>query len=401
MKKNNLKCLHICTIDRGGAFNGAKRLNEMLRKNGIESNILVRTKTGDSPEVIPAFDNIFDDTVSKIKNVINLACKKGELKRDILGTDLRNNKWVQEADVIFLHWISTFLSPKQIYEISCLSNKLIIFWMHDMWLFTGGCHVDRRCGGYDKGCINCPMAGKWAISSFRRKEKYIQKSNLQIVGPSRWIVDEAKRSNIVKGKQILYIPNTYNDSIFYPSDNIERIKKDLGLKEGKKYLLFGAADAGTSNSNKGFSYLLEALDMIDMSNKQLIVIGKADGVKENLRKYDAVFPGFISDENRLADIYRVADVFVNPSLQESFGYTVCESMACGTPAVAFAVGGMLDQIKHMKNGYHAKFMDSADLARGIEFCISNETALSVEAAESAKRFNYDSVFKEINKLLNS
>lgn len=396
---NGMKILHICTIDKGGAYNGAKRLNEMLIEHGYESRILVRTKTGDSAYTFPAFKNTWEETVSKIKNAVNLCFKKDEVKRDVLGSDLTQNAMVREADVIFIHWISTFLSPKQIYELSQLEDKKVIFWMHDMWLFTGGCHVDRRCGRYADECLSCPIAGKSANVSFKRKKNYIQKASLTVAGPSIWIVDEAKKSSILKEKDIRYIPNVYDHKVFYPQKDINSIRNRLGIRTDKKVIMFGAADKGAENSNKGFSFLLSALEKLDMSDKQLVVLGNAENVKNDLKSYDVIYPGFISNEELLSDYYRASDVFVNPSLQESFGYTVCESMACGTPAVAFAVGGMLDQIESGTNGYLAGYENSEDLVKGIEFCLDNKETLSVQAADSAKRFSYENGFDKVKRLL--
>ena len=396
---NGKKILHICTIDKGGAYNGARRLNEMLIEHGYDSRILVRTKTGESSYTFPAFNNAWEEAASKVRNAVNLCFKKGEVKRDVLGSDLTKNAMVKEADVIFIHWISTFLSPKQIYELSRLEDKRVIFWMHDMWIFTGGCHVDRRCGGYADECRSCPMAGKSANVSFRRKKEYIQKASLTVTGPSRWIVDEASKSSILKGKDIRYIPNVYDQKVFCPNEDANSIRERLGVKMDKKVIMFGAADKGAANSNKGFSYLLEALEMIDMGDKQLVVLGNAESVKNDLGSFDVIYPGFISDEKLLSDYYRAADVFVNPSLQESFGYTVCESMACGTPAVAFAVGGMLDQIENEINGYLAEYENSKELAKGIEFCINNKKTLSVQAADAAKKFSYENGFNNLKALL--
>lgn len=396
---NGKKILHICTIDKGGAYNGAKRLNEMLIEHGYDSQILVRTKTCDSSCAVPAFDSVLGEIGSKAKNAVNLCFKRGEIKRDVLGTDLRKNELVREADIIFLHWISTFLSPKQIYELSLLKNKKVIFWMHDMWLFTGGCHVDRRCGRYNDECKSCPMAGNSAHVSFTRKKKYIQKASLTVIGPSRWIADEASKSNILTGKDIRYIPNVYDSKVFYPADDITDIRSRLGIKTDKKVIMFGAADKGAANSNKGFDYLLKALEMIDMSDKQLIVLGNADSTRNDLESYDVLYPGFVSDEKLLADYYRAADVFVNPSLQESFGYTVCESMACATPCVAFAVGGMIDQIEHESNGYLAEYENSDELAKGIELCITNRKKLSENAIKAASRFSYENGFDSVKTFL--
>ena len=398
-----MKVLHIATIDSGGAYNGAKRLNELMLANGVDSQVMVRSKTHADSLTNPAFESSSQVLASKLKNVINRLHWRRQVKRDILGSDLRRHPLVREADIIMLHWVSTFLSPKQIYQLSMLPDKKVIFVMHDMWLFTAGCHVDKRCGGYSEGCVECPEAGRLAKSTFKKKADYIGRAHLSVTGPSHWIVNEAGKSAILKGKSISYMPNVYDPEIFYPRCLINepeeavsrrnKLRSKFGLSCDKKLILFGAADTGTKNSNKGFNFLLEALERIDMSDKQLVVIGNAKGADKLLEGYDAVFPGYISDEDRLAEIYSLADVYVNPSLQESFGYTVCEAMACATPAVAFAVGGMLDQISHKENGYLAEFCDASDLAKGIEYVLEHRDEMGSAAAKSAKRFSYEQAWE--------
>ena len=271
--------------------------------------------------------------------------------------------------------------------------------MHDMWLFTGGCHVDRRCCGYERNCVDCPMAGKWASISFKYKYKYMKKADFSILGPSHWIVEEAKKSIITENKDVLYLPNTFDSKMFYPRENVEDIKKRYGLSRDKKIIMFAAADVGIANSNKGFGYLLEALKLLEMSDKQLVVIGKSEKINEFLDGYDYAAMGMIYDEDCLSQIYSACDVFVNPSLQESFGYTVCEAMACGTPAVAFAVGGMLDQIESEENGYLSDFCSAESLADGINYVLDNIDRLSANAVVSAQRFSYDNAGGGIIEIL--
>ena len=100
---------------------------------------------------------------------------------------------------------------------------------------------------------------------------------------------------------------------------------------------------------------------------------------------------YVNEEEKLAELYSVADVMVVPSLQEVFGYTVCEAMACGTPVVAFSVGGILDQIEHKKNGYLAECRNVKSLAEGIEYCAQNTEELGKNAHRSAQRFSQEFV----------
>ena len=98
------------------------------------------------------------------------------------------------------------------------------------------------------------------------------------------------------------------------------------------------------------------------------------------------------------ELYNAADVLVNPSSQESFGYTVCEAMACGTPAVGFPIGGIKEQIAHKENGYLARYHDPEDLAEGIKYCIEYRDALGVKAYQAAQGYSYKYIggrYKEV------
>ena len=79
--------------------------------------------------------------------------------------------------------------------------------------------------------------------------------------------------------------------------------------------------------------------------------------------------GYVNDEQRIVDVYHAADVFVLPSLSENLPNTIMEAMACGVPCVAFKVGGIPEEIDHLKNGYVAAYRDAADLAKGIAWVL--------------------------------
>ena len=137
------------------------------------------------------------------------------------------------------------------------------------------------------------------------------------------------------------------------------------LKTNKKIILFGAVNS-TEDSNKGSRYIEETIKLLDDEKYMLVVFGNKDGYKLNTGKMEAKYLGYIYEEEELAKIYNIADVFVAPSEQESFGYTVGEALACGTPVVAFDIGGIKDQIKSGENGYLADLYDCKDLYKGIE-----------------------------------
>lgn len=395
-----MKVLHITTIDTGGAYKAALRLHESMLFHGIDSQIMVRTKLNPKGQAIEVFTTSVEALISKGKNGINRICSKGIIINDIFGTDISRHPLVRDADILFLHWVNSFLSCKSVIHLG-RTGKRIIWVMHDMWLFTGGCHVDGYCGRYEKRCGNCPLiAGNrekdLSRKNFLTKMKMMKQLELTITGPSQWIVEQARKSDILKGKNIYHMPNTLNTSLYKPLDNVEKLRTQYGIVGQKKIVLFGAADNGTDNDNKGFRYLKEAFCFLQVEDYVLVIFGNAGedlGLPGGL---EIVRAGYVSDECKLAELYNLADVFVNPSSQESFAYTVCESMACGTPVVGFPIGGIKEQIVHQVNGYLAKYHDARDLAQGIEYCTCNADRLGQEACRSAQRYSYS---KELYRII--
>ena len=365
-----MKILHITTVDIGGAYKAAYRLHESMTLNGLDSQILVRTRRHSDGRTEEVFRNPVQAFVSKGKNGINKIYARGMIANDKFGTDVSKHSLVCEADVIVLHWINSFLSYESILRLGKL-GKHIVWVMHDMWPFTGGCHYDDYCGRFEKRCGNCPMIrGEKEMDLSRKnfldKMDMMRRVDITMAGPSQWIVGQAQKSEILSDKKICYMPNMLNTSVYRPVADKEKLRKRYGISGGKKVVLFGAADNGTENEKKGFRYLREAFLYLAPEKYQLMIFGNAGmnlGLPDEL---EIIRMGYVSDESKLIELYNLADVLANPSNQEVFGYTVCEAMACGTPVVGFPVGGIAEQITHEVNGYLARFHDAEDLARGIE-----------------------------------
>jgi glycosyltransferase involved in cell wall biosynthesis len=183
------------------------------------------------------------------------------------------------------------------------------------------------------------------------------------------------------------IPNGLDLNRFQPTDkHISREK--YGLPQDKKLILYGAKSAA-SDHNKGFHLLTEALRHIGNTPShneiELVVFGSEPSEKIHECNLKAHFLGWMSNENDLATLYAAADVFVFPSLQESLGYTAMESMACGTPCVAFDQGGVPDLIDHKVCGYLAKPYKTEDLAQGILWILEDQDRYKSIVAQSRKK----------------
>ena len=146
-----MKVLHLATIDLGGAYKAAVRISESMQKCGVDSEILIRTKVHDDTQAMVIFKNPVQKFVSKAKNVVNLTLSQKDIISDYLGTDVSAHPMVKDTDVLVLHWVNSFLSYRSVEKLLA-TGKTVIWVMHDMWTFTGGCHYDGYCGGYAHDC---------------------------------------------------------------------------------------------------------------------------------------------------------------------------------------------------------------------------------------------------------
>ncbi len=367
-----MKVVHFSTTDFGGAYKAAERIHAAMNLCGAESRLLVRTKTRSDTAAEAYFDNGLQRFWSKVKNVGNLLLSRGEIISDYFGTNVSKHPLVQEADAIILHWVNSFIGYRNVEQLLRL-GKPVIWVMHDMWLFTGGCHIDGYCGRYEYGCGKCPYLNsdkKNDISgrNFIRKRRMLYEGNIALVGPSKWITECAVKSGIVRGRKIEIISNPINTKIFFPRNNKDLLKKKYKLPTDKFLILFGAMKA-TEDRNKGFAVLQKVISGLDSEKYAVVVFGNTKEIHFTNTEMHVTGMGMIGEEDKLAEIYNCADVFAAPSMQESFGYTVCEALACGVPVAGFDIGGMRDQIAHGVNGYLAERNNADDLLKGILYCI--------------------------------
>lgn len=382
--------MHISTTDYGGAYKAAARINESMKACGVDSVLLLRTKynSNNLGEVI--FHNRFQKYFSKFKNVINILLSRKEVISDYCGTNITHHILIKEADVIVLHWVNSFIAYKNVEQLLNTSKK-IIWVMHDMWLFTGGCHCDQYCGGYEHECGWCPFLKnnrEMDISrrNFIRKSNMLNKGEITLVGPSNWITDCAAKSKITRGQKLLHIPNPINLMCFKPMTIRSETFIKYRINTKKKIVLFGAVNS-LKDVNKGYDYLVNALKLLPKEQYIAVVFGNKSEDQYLKKIIDTIFLGYISDENQLAEIYNMADVFVAPSSQENYPNAVLEAEACGVPVVAFDIGGMSDMILHLENGYLAKYQDIEDLASGIVFCVNNKEKLGNNARMRSEKEN--------------
>ncbi len=317
------------------------------------------------------------------------------------GFDISNHPLVQEADILHLHWINQgFLSIQSLDRLFKL-GKPIVWTLHDMWPFTGGCHYSGSCIEYNEHCGYCPFLRKPAKNDlsnqiFIRKKRIYSNANMSVVACSKWLRSLSAESNLFQGRDVTSIPNPIDTGVFRQMDKNE-CRISLNLPTDKKLVLFGAANL--LDVRKGFRYLIEALTIVKenfptLSQKiELVVFGK---LNENITKqlpFTIHNLNFVSDQEKLVKIYNAADVFLLPSLQDNLPNTVMESMACNTPVVGFRIGGVPEMVVHEKTGFLAEAKNSLSLATGLyETLFLNDTnRMGMAARERAEELYAESV----------
>lgn len=374
--------LQIFTQSTGRA---ALRLHRAFLNSGIDSTIIsLQPAINDDDKVIQKGKK--SKLVARLDNQLHKYINKknhkeyGLFSYPVMGSKLSLMKEVRDADYIYIHWVlGGFMNLANIEQIAKL-GKPVIFFMHDMWPITGGCHYSFDCEKYTSSCFNCQVFAKnkendLSARGFQKKLKfYSSYNNLCFVSPSTWLYDCSLKSSLTKDKPNFHIPNIIDQKIYKPFD--KNIAKEI-LKIDKSQVVISFGAISINNPYKGLNYLLKSLKLLfqDVEFKNILVLIFGSGYKKEIDDeipYKTKFIGHLSDEYSTVIAYNATDVFIAPSLADNLPTTVLESLSCGTPVVGFDVGGIPDMVKHKENGYLAKYRDSNDLADGIKFCLANK-----------------------------
>ena len=374
-----MKVLIISTSDlNGGAARAAYRLHEALRAGGVESFMLVFNKISDDPHVISAhykvasaekflYNRLDDYVTRRFKTDPYVRFSLGYTSSQVLREIERIN-----PDVINLHWINKgFVSIERLSQF----KRPVVWTLHDMWAFTGGCHYDGGCGKYTQTCGACPVINSSRTKDLsywiyqRKKNAYPLLQDLTVVTPSRWLAERVQASSLLGHREVQVIPNALDTTLYHPVTS-SGLRKRLSVSEGKPLVLFGSMGAEIDR-RKGHTLLMKAVEVL-ISRRvefEIAIFGSADE-RENLFQGIRVHSlGKLKDEHALVEAYAAATVTVVPSRQENLGNVIMESLACGTPVVGFNIGGNPDMIAHQENGYLATPLDPEDLANGIVWAL--------------------------------
>jgi len=371
-----MRIAHVSYSDgRAGAYAAAFRLHRALVAAGVDSHMLVAQATRGDPRVHQAH-------TAPGRARARAALPLDRLPARLAGAADFSPGWAPTGlparvaalgpDVVHLHWVAGAAAVGDLPRF----GRPLVWTLHDMWPFTGGCHYSGGCARFVDGCGRCPVLGsrRWADLSrltWARKARAWENLPLAVAAPSRWMADLAARSALFAGRPIVTIHNGLDLATFHPGDRAAA-RARLGIPPERALLLFGAMRAD-ADPRKGYDLLAAALALLAAQGwgdrLALATFGAAGAAPVAGLPHHAL--GQIEDDAALAAAYAAADLFVAPSREDNLPNTVAEAAACGLPVAAFAVGGMGDLVEHGASGYLARPRDPDDLAAGVAHILAD------------------------------
>lgn len=289
-----------------------------------------------------------------------------------VGYDLSGLASELGLDVVNVHWTSYFLSLRSLEGLFADKRAPVVFTLHDMAHFTGGCHYSAGCSRFEVDCRPCPqLRYDWLSVPYRVRERRADlylRTRPHAIAPSRWMAEQATASGMFTPDRVHQVANALDASSFAPRDRA-MARARFGLPDHARILLFGAFDG--RERRKGFTHALEATAHLAarpelQDGRPMILLGVgADMPTAPFHGASLVCTGRLETDEDLCLAYSASDVLIMSSLEDNQPNILTEAMACGVPAAAFAVGGVPEYVREGETGALAQAGDAEGLAAAI------------------------------------
>jgi glycosyltransferase involved in cell wall biosynthesis len=376
-----MKVLHISLFDRvGGGCIAGYRQHTALRQAGVDSQMFVRFKVTGDPFVHdhspPAewslrLPRVWRRKAREWKR--RHARLKGEFFLDSSEHGKNLLDFMPKVDLVNVQFAWDFLDYPSFFTL-LPKHVPIVVTMHEMGAFTGGCSYAESCTRFLNDCGYCPKLGRSGENDLsrsgwiQRRNAYAarNKSNLHFVAVSNWLLDDARKSGILKNHACSLIYNGLNTNVFRPFDKIVA-RQALNIPTDIKVLSFAAA--AVNDTRKGLKYLLSAIEGMD---KPPFILTWGKNCPAGIERYPNMHLGSIESEQLMSIAYNASDILAVPSLQENLPQTATESIACGTPVVAFSAGGIPEVVRDGETGLLCPVGDANALGSNIKRLLEDE-----------------------------
>lgn len=403
MAERPLRILQISTADvSGGAEKVAWNLFDAFRARGFSSWIAVGHKHYDDPHVllVPNDDsrglwartwfvigNLLFPLIGKIRGIGRLrhwlhligqphrllGILRGHETFDFPGIWCLLERLPEQPDIIHGHNLhGDYFDLRALPWLS--RQKPMVLSLHDTWLVSGHCAYSLDCDRWRTGCGCCPDLTLYpAIQrdatafNWQHKRKIYAKSRLYVATPSRWLMQKVEQSILAPAiVESRIIPNGVDLSVFHPANKLA-VREILRIPRGTKVILF-AASSVRRNVWKDFQTMRAATSLVSerLRNQSLLFIALGeDAPPEQIGRAEVRFVPFQKTPHVMASYYQAADVYVHAARAETWGLTITEALACGTPVVATAVGGIPEQIVDGRTGFLTPQSDARAMAIAV------------------------------------
>jgi glycosyltransferase involved in cell wall biosynthesis len=312
---------------------------------------------------------------------------------------------IDHEGILHLHWLNGILNLKSVVNYVKMGKK-IIWTLHDMEPFTGGCHNAKDCKNFEESCSRCPAVKQIFRSKIQKakigKNLYLSlMNNVTLVFPSTWLMNNFKSGAPQSSSTLELIPNPVSDIYFETSTDIGN-----SINFDRENLVLGFVSSDLNDPIKQFGKVLYAIQEVSRIIKKPIKLFAVGTEFRNYPKglnYEVVESGVVSDQNKLREIYSKLDLLISNSISESFGLTIAEASAVGIPSLVLEGSGSSELIKDKSTGLIYK--NQEDLIRKLIKISESETLIhemGANARENAlKHWKLESVLKKYDKLYDS
>lgn len=339
--------------------------------------------------------------------------------KPIVSNDLILSKITKEYDFFILYGWQDMMSSATVEAIYDRFHKPIIIPCADMYQLTGNCFYTADCEKYKEECCACPVFADrlnkdQAHQNFLFKKRVYKKTGCYITVNSHqknFLIN----SGIVDESQVLLSGTTINTDLYKPLER-KSCKEKFKLDPEKFYLFVRYIDPNTSEyRRKGLNLFEKSIEIVNSQlteheKKRIVVMFAGVNRVDCKISYDVetIAIGLL-DINNLIKAYNAASLFVCPSVDDAGPTMVNQSIACGTPVVAFNQGTALDVIEDGYNGFKCTVGDYEAFAQCIlkafrlsnsEYAKMRENAREVSLRENSYEASYrriDEKFEYIDK----
>jgi glycosyltransferase involved in cell wall biosynthesis len=385
---------HVNTLLSGGSATAARRLHNGLLAAGVDSRLWVGRQppgvglgpaTREVPWPLPAESLLaaFRDRANTASRAIQLRLIRGYYRRGrrrrsggFIGVRLAmKTPYTPRAfhgDIVHFHWVGHVVDFPSFFA-TLPADKPLVWTLHDMNPLTGGCSHAMDCDHFTQACGDCPILARpgrrdLSFQEFDIKRRCLAGRPVRLVAPSHWMADQARRSEFFRSFPVEVIRNPIDLQAFRPQDR-RQARERLGLPRDGIGILFAAESVELVG--KGIVEYIETLRRVSRTPGLFGITFGRGSIRTDVDGVPIRHLGYLASHDDLRAAYSAADVFVMPSHAETISQTIVEAFACGTPTVAFAVGGIPELVQDGKTGFLAPLGDVAQLADRVQWVIDH------------------------------